>query len=122
MRVSPNGAPILQGTGLQSVHEKIRAAFDLVRVHAEIDIEVLANDAEIEVIELDAAACFDVLVYSALKDDTIIRSTAQPAGFQQTFEIDNVFESAEELIQLACDAMSETATNDDSYTFEIDAV
>lgn len=55
MFVSPNGSPILRGTGLQYVHDKIRAAFDEVRMHAEIDIEVQNADIEIELIDLDPA-------------------------------------------------------------------
>lgn len=38
MRVSPNGAPILQGRGLQSVQEAIRSAFEVARDDIIIDI------------------------------------------------------------------------------------
>jgi len=56
MKISPNGAPILDGRGLQSVKERIQRAFEQAHSGAPKEIPLVEQEIEIvEEVKLDVA-------------------------------------------------------------------
>ena len=118
MNLSPSGAPILQGKGLQSVHDQIRTAFEIIRtdVRAEIEIggvddaeidvtiseavQLLEIEAEVEVelIELDEEADAEACLRDAAQ---AVEQQAARADHGGVYHIRVPIEDAEMLIDLA---------------------
>jgi hypothetical protein len=87
MKVSPNGANILDGKGLHSVRERIQQAFESVRVDVRTDflaqvLEEIEITEEVEFIDLDLEHAHEPLRPLAERVETIV--TAAEQGLQHT--------------------------------------
>ena len=102
METSPSGALILQGKGLQSVHDHIQAAFEVARTDIPTDIRTdIRTEIDIEIVE-----------------DTEIDRT-----ISETVQLVEVDEEAEvELVELDEEADAEACLRDAAQAVQQEAV
>ncbi len=93
---------------MQSVHNKIHAAFNMVRVHEEIDIELATDSDEVELIELGTEVNVGLTMQECLL--RVEQSTALATGQSEScgvYYIDEVREDVTTLYAKCLAALSE---------------
>ncbi len=87
------------------VHDKIRRAFDLVRVHAEIDIEIATD--EVELIDLDTDANVDLTIEACLLH--VEQNAGLALGQLESFGVYDIEEVREDVTTLYAHCLADLA-------------